>query len=264
MTDNTNPSRRNAGASSSTLNIGIGMLIGLIVALIVAYFAMSGGPFQDKAKNNALTPNTGNTDPNAPLYTNQQTTTAPPTTPSNDPAANEQGAGVGVLTGGSAPSTTAKPSTVHSSNDLDTLGQTPSKPKNSDDPIGDLISNKTKPKTDSTSTTPNEAPKPAPTPKPAPKTTPSTDTPKSVTPVTAPSTLNKTGQYTIQAGSFSDEQNAQKLKKQLASQGQNATITQKKTSDGTVYRVRVGSYASSKDAQAANQKIRGVVLDMTP
>ena len=63
-------------------------------------------------------------------------------------------------------------------------------------------------------------------------------------------------------GSFTDEQNAQKLKKQLATQGQLATITKKQTSDGAVYRVRVGSYASAKDAQAANQKIKGVVLDM--
>ena len=79
--------------SNSVLNIGIGMLIGLIVALVVAYFAMSSGPFRDKANKNVLSDQQGNTDPNAPLYTNS---TTPPTIPSNVAPGNEQGAGVGV------------------------------------------------------------------------------------------------------------------------------------------------------------------------
>ena len=141
-------------------------------------------------------------------------------------------------------------------------GDAASKPKKSDDPIGDLISNKTKPASDNSAADGSKAAPKADT-KTAPKA-PSTDTPKTVKPVTAPEAANKKGNYTIQAGSFADEQNAQKLKKQLATQGQLATVTKKQTSDGTIYRVRVGSYASAKDAQAANQKIKGVVLDMTP
>ena len=104
MTDNTHASRTSGRNAGSALNIGIGMLIGLIVALIVAYFAMSGGPFRDKANTNSLAPTTGSTDPNAPLYGNQ-TAGGVVTTPSNDPAANEQGSGTGVLLSGQAPAT---------------------------------------------------------------------------------------------------------------------------------------------------------------
>ena len=273
MTDNTHASRTSGRNAGSALNIGIGMLIGLIVALIVAYFAMSGGPFRDKANTNSLAPTTGSTDPNAPLYGNQ-TAGGVVTTPSNDPAANEQGSGTGVLMSGQAPANTGlsqKPAT----NDAAMAdGDAASKPKKSDDPIGDLISNKTKPTSDNsaadgskaapkadtkTAVQPNSTTAPKTAPKPS-----NTDSPKAVTPVTAPGASNKNGSYTIQAGSFSDEQNAQKLKKQLATQGQLATVTKKQTSDGAIYRVRVGSYASAKDAQAANQKIKGVVLDMTP
>ena len=265
MTDNTHASRNSGRNAGSALNIGIGMLIGLIVALIVAYFAMAGGPFRDKANTNTLTPTTGSTDPNAPLYGNQSVgaNTGSVTTPSNDPAANEQGAGTGVLMGSQKPT---------NANDAAMADDTATaKPKKSDDPIGDLISNKTKPTSDNSAADGSKAPPKADTktavqptaPKTAPKA-PSTDAPKAVTPVTAPGAANKNGNYTIQAGSFADEQNAQKLKKQLATQGQLATVTKKQTSDGTIYRVRVGSYASAKDAQAANQKIKGVVLDMTP
>ena len=272
MTDNTHASRNSGRNAGSALNIGIGMLIGLIVALIVAYFAMAGGPFRDKANTNTLTPTTGSTDPNAPLYGNQSVgaNTGAVTTPSNDPAANEQGAGTGVLMGGQAPANAGLSQKPANANDAAMADDTATaKPKKSDDPIGDLISNKTKPTSDNSAADGSKAPPKADTktavqpttPKTAPKA-PNTDAPKAVTPVTAPGAANKNGNYTIQAGSFTDEQNAQKLKKQLATQGQLATITKKQTSDGAVYRVRVGSYASAKDAQAANQKIKGVVLDM--
>ena len=274
MTDNTHASRTSGRNAGSALNIGIGMLIGLIVALIVAYFAMAGGPFRDKANTNSLAPTTGSTDPNVPLYGNQTSGNAV-ATPSNDPAANEQGSGTGVLMSGQAPANAGLSQKPANTNDAAMAdGNAASKPKKSDDPIGDLISNKTKPSSDNsaadgskaapkadtkTAVQPNSTTAPKTAPKPS-----NTDSPKAVTPVTAPGASNKNGNYTIQAGSFSDEQNAQKLKKQLATQGQLATVTKKQTSDGTIYRVRVGSYASAKDAQAANQKIKGVVLDMTP
>ena len=269
MTDNTHASRTSGRNAGSALNIGIGMLIGLIVALIVAYFAMSGGPFRDKANTNSLAPTTGSTDPNAPLYGNQTSGSAV-ATPSNDPAANEQGSGTGVLMSGQAPANAGLSQKPANTNDAAMADDTATaKPKKSDDPIGDLISNKTKPTSDNSAADSSKAPAKADTktavqpttPKTTPKA-PSSDAPKAVTPVTAPGAANKNGSYTIQAGSFTDEQNAQKLKKQLATQGQLATITKKQTSDGAVYRVRVGSYASAKDAQAANQKIKGVVLEM--
>ena len=269
MTDNTHASRTSGRNAGSALNIGIGMLIGLIVALIVAYFAMSGGPFRDKANTNSLAPTTGSTDPNVPLYGNQTSGSAV-ATPSNDPAANEQGSGTGVLMSGQAPANAGLSQKPANTNDAAMADDTATaKPKKSDDPIGDLISNKTKPTSDNSAADSSKAPAKADTktavqpttPKTTPKA-PSSDAPKAVTPVTAPGAANKNGSYTIQAGSFTDEQNAQKLKKQLATQGQLATITKKQTSDGAVYRVRVGSYASAKDAQAANQKIKGVVLEM--
>ena len=269
MTDNTHASRTSGRNAGSALNIGIGMLIGLIVALIVAYFAMAGGPFRDKANTNSLAPTTGSTDPNAPLYGNQTSGSAV-ATPSNDPAANEQGSGTGVLMSGQAPANAGLSQKPANTNDAAMADDTATaKPKKSDDPIGDLISNKTKPTSDNSAADSSKAPAKADTktavqpttPKTTPKA-PSSDAPKAVTPVTAPGAANKNGSYTIQAGSFTDEQNAQKLKKQLATQGQLATITKKQTSDGAVYRVRVGSYASAKDAQAANQKIKGVVLEM--
>ena len=269
MTDNTHASRTSGRNAGSALNIGIGMLIGLIVALIVAYFAMSGGPFRDKANTNSLAPTTGSTDPNVPLYGNQTSGNAV-ATPSNDPAANEQGSGTGVLMSGQAPANAGLSQKPANTNDAAMADDTATaKPKKSDDPIGDLISNKTKPTSDNSAADSSKAPAKADTktavqpttPKTTPKA-PSSDAPKAVTPVTAPGAANKNGSYTIQAGSFTDEQNAQKLKKQLATQGQLATITKKQTSDGAVYRVRVGSYASAKDAQAANQKIKGVVLEM--
>ena len=269
MTDNTHASRTSGRNAGSALNIGIGMLIGLIVALIVAYFAMAGGPFRDKANTNSLAPTTGSTDPNVPLYGNQTSGNAV-ATPSNDPAANEQGSGTGVLMSGQAPANAGLSQKPANTNDAAMADDTATaKPKKSDDPIGDLISNKTKPTSDNSAADSSKAPAKADTktavqpttPKTTPKA-PSSDAPKAVTPVTAPGAANKNGSYTIQAGSFTDEQNAQKLKKQLATQGQLATITKKQTSDGAVYRVRVGSYASAKDAQAANQKIKGVVLEM--
>ncbi len=263
MTDNHHASRTSGRNAGSALNIGIGMLIGLIVALVVAYFAMAGGPFRDKANTNTLAPSTGSTDPNAPLYVNPSAVGGAITTPSNDPAANEQGAGVGVLMGGQTPTNAGlsqKP--ANTNDDVMADGDTAVKPKKTDDPIADLISKKAKPASDS-GTADDSKPQPKADSKPTPKA-PSTDAPKTVKPVTAPEAANTKGNYTIQAGSFSDEQNAQKLKKQLATQGQLATVTKKQTSDGAIYRVRVGSYASAKDAQAANQRIKGVVLDMTP
>lgn len=274
MTENTHASRTSGRNTGSALNIGIGMLIGLIVALIVAYFAMAGGPFRDKANTNTLTPTAGGTDPNAPLYGNQ-TTSSTVTTPSNDPAANEQGTGTGALMSGQSPANAGLSQKPANTNDGEMAdNDAANKPKKSNDPISDLISNKTKPTSDNSAIDGSKAPPKADTktavqpnsttaPKIAPKAS-STDTPKTVTPVTAPGAANKNGNYTIQAGTFTDEQNAQKLKKQLATQGQVATVTKKQTSDGAIYRVRVGSYASAKDAQAANQKIKGVVLDMAP
>ncbi len=138
-------SSKNALGGTSALNIGVGMLIGLVIALIVAFFAMNSGPFRDKSNKNVLTaPQGGNTDPNASLYS---TSVAPTTIPSSATPSNEQGAGVAALTDSKlVPSKQALADTSTAGGDAKTAVK---------DPISELISNKTPA---STATDPN-APK---------------------------------------------------------------------------------------------------------
>ena len=186
--------------SNSVLNIGIGMLIGLIVALVVAYFAMSSGPFRDKANKNVLSDQQGNTDPNAPLYTNS---TTPPTIPSNVAPGNEQGAGVGVLTNVNSTDTTAVTSTpISGNNDVDennlsadakTQAINTPKKASANDAIAELITSKTKSKAvASTPSSSNESKATTSTPNTSSKirvlasnSSDSGSAPKTVTPVTA-------------------------------------------------------------------------------
>ena len=156
MNDQTHLSTpKNSQNGNLALNIGIGMLLGLIIALIVAYFAMSSGPFRDRSNKNILNTQQGNTDPNAPLYTNSS---SPATIPSNTTPDNEQGAGVGVLTNPNAPTVPdGQPRTATGSANPLNATQTPpttatvtvtSTPDNkkagNSDVIGELITNKGK------------------------------------------------------------------------------------------------------------------------
>lgn len=191
--------------SNSALNIGIGMLLGLFVALVVAYFAMSSGPFRDKANKNVLSDQQGNTDPNAPLYTNS---TTPLTMPSNVAPGNEQGAGVGVLTNAEAEGATSvtsgvTPALVDSNSNnanennsvTDAQTQTTTQPKKApnNDAIAELITSKTKSKVPvSASSNVNETKTPTSAPSTSnkiktPASVPSNSgtAPKVVTPVTA-------------------------------------------------------------------------------
>jgi cell division protein FtsN len=250
QTHSTVPQKLKGG--SSALNIGIGMLIGLIVALVVAYFAMSSGPFRDKSNKNVLSDPKGNTDPNAPLYTSPS---AAPTIPSNTAPGNEQGAGVSALTDSNPQVTTpGQPQTVPST-DANTSGSstplaTPDKKPANVDSIGEIIVNKGKTTSSNSSGSNTNA-----------------ATPKVVTPVTANtsgSASASSARYTIQAGNFDNANDAQALKDKLSSQGQTASISKKQTANGPVYRVRVGSYDNAKAAQEANRKVKGVVLDVSP
>ena len=186
MNDQTHPSTPQKSQSGSlALNIGIGMLIGLIIALIVAYFAMNSGPFRDRSNKNILNTQQGNTDPNAPLYTNS---TSSPTIPSNTTPSNEQGAGIGVLTNPNTPMVPdEQPRTATGSvnNPLNstqtpptTVTSTPDKKAGSTDAIGELITNKTK--TTSNGNTSNNSG----------TSGKSSTTPKEVTPTTANNTSN--------------------------------------------------------------------------
>ena len=202
MNDQTRaPMSQKVKSGSSALNIGIGMLIGLIVALVVAYFAMNSGPFRDNANKNVLSDQQGNTDPNAPLYSSNPSTVS--TIPSNAVPNNEQGAGVGVLTNANSVDTTAVTSTSASGNgnidennlmtDTKTQAITTPKKASSNDAIAELITSKRKSETAaSTSGNSNERKTTTSTPStpskirvPANNSSGSGSAPKTVTPVTA-------------------------------------------------------------------------------
>ena len=154
MNDQTHPTPKNSQSGNLALNIGIGMLLGLVIALIVAYFAMNSGPFRDRSNKNILNTQQGNTDPNAPLYTNSS---SPATIPSNTTSGNEQGAGTGVLTNPNAPTVPdgqPRTATGSATNPLNatqtppttaTVTSTPdNKTAGNSDVIGELINNKGK------------------------------------------------------------------------------------------------------------------------
>ena len=166
MNDQTHPTPKNSQSGNLALNIGIGMLLGLVIALIVAYFAMNSGPFRDRSNKNILNTQQGNTDPNAPLYTNSS---SPPTIPSNTTPGNEQGAGIGVLTNPNTPTVPdGQPRTATgSANPLNatqtpptttTVTSTPDNKKASNpDVIGELINNKGKATNSSSTNTSNNS-----------------------------------------------------------------------------------------------------------
>lgn len=211
--------------SFSAFNIGIGMLVGLLIALIVAFFAMGDGPFKDKSNKNTLGAQQGSSDPNSSLY---GATVAPVGLPSNAAPGNEQGSGIGALMGGSKDASTAN-AQASAESGKGKAGDASASP----DQISQLIQGDT-----------------------------SLAQPKVVSPAVAATNPKSKSNYVIQAGAFNDADKAQALKESLDSQGQNATITKKKTADGeTVYRVRVGGYSSAQEAQSDNKKIKGVVLD---
>ena len=225
------------------LNIGIGIGLGLLAALAAVLLVMRGGPFKDHQNSNALEQSGASTDPNAPLYG--------PNVPAiaNVPAGtNAQGDGVGALTsGGAASDTKANTSaTVETAKPVETP---------SADPVGAMIDGANKGTASKPTTTkPTDSSKPN-----------STTLPKEVKPTTAPTdsaSSAKKGNYTIQAGAFSSASEAAAMRSKLAAQGQSATISEKKTADGTLYRVRVGNYGSDKEAQAARSKVGGVVLEL--
>jgi hypothetical protein len=95
------------------LNVGIGIVLGLLAALLAVFLTMNsdGGPFKNNSNSNTLDTTGQSTDPNAPLYG------AP--APTLSPTANVQaspGDGAGVLTGSGAATTgvpkTGKPAAV--------------------------------------------------------------------------------------------------------------------------------------------------------
>lgn len=70
--------------------------------------------------------------------------------------------------------------------------------------------------------------------------------------------IAKVDQYWIQAGSFESRGRADELKQNLADKGMAALITVKDASGKSLYRVRIGPYASEPEAKDWLTKIKGL------
>lgn len=226
-----NPNNQSGGL---IMNIGIGIILGLLTALLAVFLVTkNGGPFK-KQDANTFDASGQVTDPNEPLYGTNST-----------------------------PIITTQPSETNDTNStrilpIETTVAINTQPSN--DVITTIIANANterstvikviKPET-------NAAPKAE-----------SNITPKAIKPTATPTASNsasnsiKKGRYTIQAGAFEDIKDANALKKKLSAQGQPVSIVEKKTTNGSLYRVRVGNYSSDKEAQAARSRIGGVVLEL--
>ncbi|MGL4767482.1 MAG: hypothetical protein ACRCV6_05325 [Formosimonas sp.] len=149
------------------MNVGIGVVLGLLAALLAVFLVTRGGPFKEQSATRTIEPSSTNSDPNAPLYGPNVAPLPPSAT--ND---NTQGAGVAALTDNgttvpkanvSATSKTAKP--VEPSDK---------------DPVAAMIdaANKGKPEVGKSDAGKPDAPKPS--------------TPKPIEPVAAPKEVKPT------------------------------------------------------------------------
>jgi cell division septation protein DedD len=226
------------------MNMGIGIILGLLAALLAVVLMTRGGsPFKEHGKGNSIDSAAGVTDPNAPLYG----TNAPPAPAAS--ATPEAPVGVASVAEVPAPNTP------------------PAEPAN---PSTAPMITAAAPNTSAPAKT--TAPTPAKTPAPtkatsgdtvkvvAPQTAPTSSGAKTVTPATT--TAREGGKYTVQAGAFNNADEAAEMKRKLNAQGQSASVVEKKTESGTVYRVRTGTFGSDKEAQAARAKVGGVVLEV--
>nr|WP_284047479.1 SPOR domain-containing protein [Guyparkeria hydrothermalis] len=64
------------------------------------------------------------------------------------------------------------------------------------------------------------------------------------------------GEFVVQLGSFSDERNARALAESVKSSGFDVFVTPLFSEQGTVWRVRVGPYATREQASEATERLR--------
>ena len=64
------------------------------------------------------------------------------------------------------------------------------------------------------------------------------------------------GRFMLQFGAFSDPNNANKLKEQLQSQGQTATVEKVESNSGVLYRVKGPSFESAEEAERLARNLR--------
>ena len=80
-------------------------------------------------------------------------------------------------------------------------------------------------------------------------------------PIYTPQTTS-VGNYYVQAGAFSNPENAQRMRERLASYG-SVVVSEKQTAKGVLYRVRLGPYANGNDAVAAMDRLGAAGFDDT-
>ena len=70
--------------------------------------------------------------------------------------------------------------------------------------------------------------------------------------------------WVVQAGSFGELENAQRLAERVAAVGFNASVSEFSTSDRTMFRVRIGLASARVDAEAVASSlgIRGFVVQV--
>ena len=81
----------------------------------------------------------------------------------------------------------------------------------------------------------------------------------------APAPVNRTGPdpftYFVQAGAFSQTEEAEQQRAKLAMLGFEARLSEREQSGRTMYRVRVGPYDKKDDADAAKEKLTGAGVE---
>jgi DedD protein len=73
---------------------------------------------------------------------------------------------------------------------------------------------------------------------------------------TATAEASSTGMWAVQLGSFSSQENAERLAAELRKQGHAAFLSQVTTANGQLHRVRVGPQADRAAADAVAEQLR--------
>jgi DedD protein len=80
--------------------------------------------------------------------------------------------------------------------------------------------------------------------------------PAASVPVAANDMKSETGMWAVQLGSFSNQANAERLAAELRKQGYAAFLSQLKTADGSLHRVRIGPQKDRDSAEAVAAKLK--------
>ncbi len=243
--------RRGAQRGGFVLGIIVGLLVGLAIALGVAlYIAKVPVPFMDKVGHRTPEQEAQEAeklktwDPNAGLAGKQ----APrPVMPASEPAAETAPPAPHTATPASSPvpvavvgkPVAAKPAASAAS----ATGSTKPKHETRDsrDPAAILAGEPVNSKADK----PTKNDKPAKSDKPADPAVPGSDA----------------FVYFVQAGAYSNSNDAEQQRARLAMQGLVAKVSEREQAGRTVYRVRLGPFDSRDEAERQQDRLKGAGLD---